>query len=66
MATALILKLMHAVNNKVTGVGDKLKGVDDNLDVIIKRKLTCCLLLAPPRMSARPPVRREVCEGNPE
>ena len=36
MAAAQILKLTHAVDNKVTGVGDKLKGVDDKMDVVIK------------------------------
>ena len=36
MAAAQILKLTHAVDNKVTGVGDKLKEVDDKMDVVIK------------------------------
>ena len=36
MAAAQILKLTHAVDNKVTGVGDKLKGVDDKMAVVIK------------------------------
>jgi hypothetical protein len=38
MAAAQILNLTHAVNNKVTGVGDKLKDVDDKIDVVIKGK----------------------------
>ena len=36
MEAAQILNLTHAVNNKVTGVGGKLKDVDDKVDVIIK------------------------------
>jgi hypothetical protein len=35
---AQILKLTHAVDNKVTGVGNKLKEVDDKMDVVIKGK----------------------------
>jgi hypothetical protein len=38
MAAAQTLKLTHAVDNKVTGVGNKLKGVDDTMDVVIKGK----------------------------
>ena len=36
MAAAQILKLTHIVDNKVTGIGNKLKDVDDKMDVIIK------------------------------
>jgi hypothetical protein len=36
MAAAQILKLTHVVDNKVTGVGDKLKDVDDKMDIVIK------------------------------
>ena len=36
MAAAQILKLTHAVDNKVTGVGDKLMEVVDKMDVVIK------------------------------
>ncbi|KAF8262488.1 hypothetical protein EI94DRAFT_707669 [Lactarius quietus] len=36
MAAAQILNLTHAVDNKVTGVGNKLKEVDDKMDVVIK------------------------------
>jgi len=36
MAAAQILYLTHAVDNKVTGVGDKLKDVDDKMDDVIK------------------------------
>ena len=36
MAATQILSLTHAVDNKVTGVGNKLKEVDDKMDVVIK------------------------------
>ena len=36
MAAAQILSLTHAVDNKVTGVGNKLKEVDDKMDVVMK------------------------------
>jgi hypothetical protein len=36
MAAAQILKLAHTVDNKVTGVGNRLKEVDDKMDVVIK------------------------------
>ena len=36
MAAAQILKLTHTVDKKVTGVGNKLKEVDDKMDVVIK------------------------------
>ena len=36
MAAAQILKLTHVVDNKVTGVGDRLKEVEDKMDVVIK------------------------------
>jgi len=36
MAAAQILSLTHAVDNKVTGVGNKLKDMDDKMDVVIK------------------------------
>ena len=35
MAAAQILNLTHAVDNKVTVVGNKLKDVDDKMDVVI-------------------------------
>ena len=38
MAAAQILILTHAVDNKVTGVGNKVKEVDDKMDVVIKGK----------------------------
>ena len=38
MAAAQILKLTHVVDKKVTGVGNKLEGVDDKLDVVVKGK----------------------------
>lgn len=34
MAAAQVLNLTHAVVNKLTGVGSKLKGVDDKIDVV--------------------------------
>jgi hypothetical protein len=37
-SNAQTLKLTHAVDNKVTGVGNKLKGVDDKMDVVINGK----------------------------
>lgn len=36
MAAVQILNLTHAVDTKVTGVGNKLKDVDDKMDVVIK------------------------------
>jgi hypothetical protein len=36
MAAAQILKLTRTVDTKVTGVGNKLKGVDDKIDVVVK------------------------------
>jgi len=36
MAAAQILSLTHTVDNKVTGVGNKLKDVDDKMDVVVK------------------------------
>ena len=38
MAAAQILNLTHTVDNKVTGVGNKLKDVDDKMDVVMKGK----------------------------
>ena len=38
MAAAQILNITHAVNNNVTGVGNKLKDVDDKMDVVVKGK----------------------------
>ncbi|KAF8268392.1 hypothetical protein EI94DRAFT_1180403 [Lactarius quietus] len=35
MAAAQILNLTHAIDNKVTGVGNKLKEVDDKMEVVI-------------------------------
>ena len=35
MAAAQILKLTHEVDSKVTGVGNKLKEVEDKMDVVI-------------------------------
>ena len=36
MAAAQILSLTHTVDNKVTGVGNKLEDVDDKMDVVVK------------------------------
>jgi hypothetical protein len=36
MAAAQILNLTHTIDNKVTGVGNKLRDVDDKIDVVIK------------------------------
>jgi len=36
MAAAQILNLARAIDNKVTGVGNKLEDVDDKMDVVIK------------------------------
>jgi hypothetical protein len=36
MAAAQILSLTHVVDVKVTGVGDKLRDVDDKMDVVMK------------------------------
>ena len=36
MAAAQILSLTHTVDNKVTGVGNKLKDVDDKMNVVVK------------------------------
>ena len=35
MAAAQILSLTHAVDSKVTGVGNKLNDVDDKMDIVI-------------------------------
>ena len=35
MAAAQILNLTHAVDGKVTGVGNKLKDVDDKMNVVM-------------------------------
>ena len=35
MAAAQILNLTHTIDNKVTGVEKKLKGVDDKMDVVL-------------------------------
>jgi hypothetical protein len=43
MAAAQTLKLTHAVDNKVTGVGNKLKEVDDKMDFIVCQ--ACQLLI---------------------
>ena len=43
MAAAQILKLTHVVDSKVTGVGNKLKEMEDMMDVVIKG--TPCLLV---------------------
>ena len=36
MAAAQILNLTHTIDNKVTCVGNKLRDVDDKMDVVIK------------------------------
>jgi hypothetical protein len=36
MAAAQILSLTHTIDNKVTGVGNKLRDVDDKIDVVIE------------------------------
>jgi hypothetical protein len=55
MAAAQILKLTHAIDNKVRCVGDSLKHVDNNkIDIVIKGKQAYCLLLAL-HVSARTP-----------
>jgi hypothetical protein len=36
MASAQILNLTHAVGSKVTGVGNKLKEMNDKVDVVMK------------------------------
>jgi hypothetical protein len=36
MAAAQILKLTRIIDTKVTGVENKLKGVDDKIDVVVK------------------------------
>ncbi|KAI9453276.1 hypothetical protein BJY52DRAFT_1225714 [Lactarius psammicola] len=36
MAAAQILNLTHAVDNKLMGVGNKLKDVDDKMDIVMK------------------------------
>ena len=43
MAAAQILKLTHGVDSKVTDVGNKLKEMEDMMDVVIKG--TPCLLV---------------------
>ena len=48
MAAAQILNLTHTVDNKVTGVGNKLKEIDDKMDVVIKGRLICSLLIIHP------------------
>ena len=48
MAAAQILNLTHTVDNKVTGVGNKLKEIDDKMDVVIKGRLVCSLLIFHP------------------
>ena len=39
MAAAQILSLTHTVDNKVTGVGNKLNDVDDKMDIVVKGML---------------------------
>jgi hypothetical protein len=39
MAAAQVLSLTHAVVNKLTGVGSKLKDVDDKIDVVTNGRL---------------------------
>jgi hypothetical protein len=36
MVAAQILSLMHTIDNKVTGIGHNLKGVDDKIEVVVK------------------------------
>ena len=36
MAAAQILSITRTIDNKVTGVGNKLNDVDDKMDVVIK------------------------------
>ena len=50
MAAAQILNLTHAIDDKVTSVGDKLKlqEVDEKMDDVGKGKLACCFLLTLP------------------
>ena len=48
MAAAQILNLTHTVDNKVTGVGNKLKEIDDKMNVVIKGRLVCSLLIIYP------------------
>ena len=36
MAAAQILILTHTVDNKVTGVGNKLNDVDNKMDIVVK------------------------------
>ena len=36
MAAAQILNLAHTIDSKVTGVGNKLKDVDDKMDLVVK------------------------------
>ena len=45
MAAAQILNLTHTVDNKVTGVGNKIKEMDDKMDVVIKGRLACSFLI---------------------
>ena len=45
MAAAQILNLTHTVDNKVTGVGNKLKEMDDKMDVVIKGRLAFSFLI---------------------
>ena len=36
MAAAQVLRLTHIVDNKVTGIGNKLNDVDDKMDIVVK------------------------------
>ena len=39
MAATQILSLTHTIDNKVTGVGNKLNDVDDKMDLVVKGML---------------------------
>ena len=45
MAAAQILNLTHTVDNKVTGVGNKLKEMDDKMVVVMKGRPACSFLI---------------------
>jgi hypothetical protein len=48
MAAAQSLRLTHVVNNKVTGVGEKLKDVDDKIDIVITGRPGLLAFHSPP------------------
>ena len=67
MAAAQTLSLTHVVNNKVTGVGEKLKDVNDKIDIVIAGKPGLLAFIHPlliARVSARRKGHEVGCSAN--